>query len=351
MPSLNMAPRPYRGRAPPIQQAQLLAGIIAAISAYESKSFKSVKNIARDLNKLMAGKKTYKNQSSKKTKSNTSLKLKAVEKKVNKLSKKFNDSLSTYEVRTATTADLVSSDNQSTSVSILAMGQSYMDAALSDVPFFNPSVPGTLISADVEPSLYEQEFTFKKVWSRLQVRNNYAVPAYVKIYVMASKTDAIDTPSDLFSAGITDVMASATTTSPQVYPTDSPLVRDHYKVAKVVSRKLEAGQEMTATWSPGRVKYSPNEFDESAALYSPRYKSAFYFIRVQGCIAHDTLSDNQGLTAAGIDYEHRYSLTLEYDSGGAVLHRLKITDDYDSMPNNTVCSNKPVVDNQAWSRQ
>jgi hypothetical protein len=195
---------------------------------------------------------------------------------------------------------------------------------------------------------YHKEVTFTKIYTKFVIRNNYQVPAKVTGYIFAPKVDTNTTPQTAFENGLADV-GGPSATAINVYPTDSILLKDLWKISASNKRTLEPGQEMVLTYTSTKpFQYDPHFVDTHASAYQRGHEAHSCAVRVVGTLGHDTAADEQGLAAAGVDYMICTTYELKYNGGGDV-HTVESFVSGGTFTNGAVLSEAPIADNQAYS--
>lgn len=225
---------------------------------------------------------------------------------------------------------------------------SFLEAALAELRYYDPSVPGTLVNADGTTGTFHKDFYFRKTYHKCTVRNNYQVPARVTLYNFVVKSDTSISPSAAFTQGLTDV-GNPLSTSPMVYPTDSPQLLDLYTIKQTKSRLLQPGQEMSIIHSTKPFLYDPSFVDSHTLTYIKAFGGGAFGVRVEGVVGHDTTADEQGLLNAGVDVEVDHRFEIVY-AAGADIKYITLDDQMSSFTNSGVVSNNFGVDNVPYSK-
>lgn len=251
-----------------------------------------------------------------------------------------------YRVRDAT--DVIAAVNQQSYSSHAVGSTTQFEAVLAQLKYYDPTTPGTLLTADGASGTYSKEFLFDTLYAKACARNNYQVPARVTMYILKLKTDTSITPSNAYSDGLVDV-GNPTASSPLVFVSDSQQFNDLYSIFKTKSRILQPGQEMCISHGEKAIMYDPSFVDAHSHTTQKRYKAFYIFIRVEGVIGHDTTADEQGMLGAGIDYYVDKKFVVKYQAG-ADIHTIYIDDNASGFTNSGVVSAKPVSDNLSYSK-
>lgn len=224
---------------------------------------------------------------------------------------------------------------------------SHLEGVLAQLRYYNPSVPGTLTTADGATGSFEKEFYFTTCYGNLTCRNNYQVPVDVSIYLVKVKNDTSIIPTTAFTDGLADV-GSPTSTSPLVYLTDSPIFNDLWKITNTYKFKLSPGQQKSYSASTPKFMYDPSLTDVHGLVYQRKNKTMAFIVRVEGVIGHDTTADEQGCLAAGVDVMFDRTFKVKYQAGADIKY-IHVVNSASTFTNGGVVSNKPVSDNQQYS--
>lgn len=224
---------------------------------------------------------------------------------------------------------------------------STLEGVLANCKFFNPSVPGTLTTADLSSGTYQREIHFNKAYTRMRLRNNYQVPARVSVYCCVVKDDTNITARTAWGNGLTDI-SSLTYNSPMTYPTDSSQFLDMWKIQSHTKKLLSPGAECIISYNAPKFMYDPSLYDSHNLNYLKAYKCHIYMVVVEGVLGHDTSADERGNIQAGVDVELQRNFIVNY-AAGAQIRLLVTSDSFDSFTNGGVITSKPVADNLGYS--
>ena len=227
-----------------------------------------------------------------------------------------------------------------------------LETACANLRFFDPAAPATLVTANPNTGTYARDITFKNFYAKLLVRNNYQTPVRIKIYLCKCKNDSSNSVLTTYTNAITDqvINAGVDETDALIYLTDIERVKENWSIDCVVDKVLEPGQEASASHSTGEFKFDPSHFDLNTDNYQKQYKSFEFMIRMEGVLGHDTVQSEQTLILAGIDLELFRKADIVYNSGGADLDDIYISEGrIQAFTTGGVVSLKPVADNIAYS--
>lgn len=228
-----------------------------------------------------------------------------------------------------------------------ACGTSHMELAIAQCRYFDPSNPGTLITASLATPTYKQNILIS-VSSQMVITNNYQVPCVVTYGVAFNKEDTSITPNVARTNGLTDV-GNPDNTSVLVSYKDSPQFRDLWRV-KLKSKLLKPGQSIVCKHFQKGFTYDPSLLDSHAQTYQRRFKSAVFIYRCQGVLGHDSsVASEQGIMPAGIDVHIRSVYIVTYDSGGASVRTIVLNEGSSQSFTNGAVTSQVVVDNQSYS--
>lgn len=242
---------------------------------------------------------------------------------------------------------LVASVNQKQFAQANLINCSKIETALSNLKYYDPTAPTTLVTASAASGSFQKEFLVETAHCKFHFRNNYQIPARVCVYICRPKSDTSIGPFSAFTSGLTDV-GGPSATSPLVYPTDSEQFNDLWTSVKTKKVLLQPGSEFSMTHSAKSFQYDPSYFDSHNLEFIKKYGACAILISVEGVIGHDTTADEQGTLLAGIDWYTDCTYKIKY-AAGADIKQVVVTNNSDSFTNGPVISNKPVSDNQNYS--
>lgn len=268
-------------------------------------------------------------------------------KSVRTLQKHVNSNLSKLTYRFNDVFRLIASANQTAMVAHVMNDVSVIELCLAQLRFFDPSNPGTLINGSGATGTYSRQFDVKASYT-YKFKNNYQVPVELRVYKYRVKSDTNITPYVAFTNGLADV-GNPTSTSPVVYPSDSPQLHDLWSPSGVTTWKLLPGQEKTFNLVSREFKYDPADVDSHNLSYQKKYDAQAIMLRIVGPPAHDKTTATQlGFIGAGIDYSEKATYVIKYNSGGPAIEYIYVSDAADAMTAGAMVS-QPVCDNQEFS--
>lgn len=226
-----------------------------------------------------------------------------------------------------------------------------LEAMIANLRYYDPSTPGTLLTASGATGTFSRDIHFKDIYSKFLMRNNYQVPCRVKLYVLKAKHDNSDNPTTTFEAGITDQVINAGKNSqdPAIYISDIEVVKEDWDIDCVFDGVLNPMDEVTRSHSTGSFEYDPAQTDTDSTAYQKRYNAFVWYLRIEGVLGHDTGADQQTLMLASLDVQWSTKATIIYDAG-INLNDIYINEQRgETFTNGGVVSVMPVADNLAYS--
>lgn len=279
---------------------------------------------------------------------------KVLAKQVKELQKAVKVDKASHTWKSAETGRVLSLVGRCTHVNFNCINKTVLETASANLRYYDPAVPGTLVTADANTGTYSRDVHFKNAFVKMMLRNNYQVPARVKVYLCKVKLDNNDAngPLTVYTTAITDQVINAGTdeTDALIHVNDIERVKEVWNIDCVIDKVLEPGQEASTSHTETAINFDPAHIDDYSNAYQKAFKSFTYLIRVEGVLGHDTTAaDQQTLLAAGIDYQVTRKIVIEYDAG-VQLDDIYI---YEQRPqaftNGGVVSLKPIADNIAYS--
>lgn len=347
------------------QQLSTPIGVsIPTVSARRTKSY-SPKNKIFATNKAMPYRRTYKsktphkkatnskNKSNRKKKMRPKTPVKVLAKQVKAIQKSIATVKSRHIYKKSLLGNALSLVGRCNHVSLPANFTTYDEQFCANLRFFDPANPGTLVTANPNTGTYARDITFKNVYAKLHLRNNYQVPARIKVYLCKVKVDTSDSVVTTYTSAIADqvINASVDETDMLIHITDVARVKDMWEVDCVLDRVLEPGQEASVSHSTGPYDFDPSHVDQFSDTYQKAFKAFEFVLRVEGVLGHDTtVTTEQTTMLAGVDIERLWKVDIEYNAGGADLDDIYISEGRaQAFSNAGVVSLKPVADNISYS--
>lgn len=228
-----------------------------------------------------------------------------------------------------------------------AISITQIELALAQARFFDPSTPGTLITASLATPTYTQNIGVS-VSSICIIRNNYQVPCYIYYGVIKPKVATNTSPTTAWSNGLTDA-GNPNVLSYLLKVNDSQEFVDTYK-GKMLKKRLLPGESVTLKNYQKQFDYDPSYFDSNTQTYQPKAHSTMFFYRVHGLLGHDTtVVTEQGVMPCGIDVHVKNTYVITYNSGGAAVKTIILNQNAASSFSNAGVSSQVIVDNQSYS--
>lgn len=235
--------------------------------------------------------------------------------RVKNLEKKTKDILSTSVYRKVETSQIKTTNNVSTYGYYVANYATMYEQALSQLKYYDPATPGTLVTAAGASGTYERAFKVRG-YSKLTLKNNYQIPVDVRVYTYTCVSDTNQDPITWLDGCLLD-NASATKASPLIFPTDAKDMGDLWKLQGTKSWIMQAGAVRTISKGTPEISYDPSEYDNHPLLFQPDFKSYAFVVRVTGILAHDKTTITQvGYASGGVDVTHHTTYTSRYSAGG-----------------------------------
>nr|WAE43937.1 MAG: capsid protein [Cressdnaviricota sp.] len=258
---------------------------------------------------------------------------------------KADEATMTYRVRT--TGRILSAVNQQTFDEITAVSVTSLETVLAVLKYYDPAVPGTLVTADGAVGTYSKEFMFSRQYCRAVIRNNYQSPVRLSVYLQSVKEDTSIPPSTAYSNGLLDV-GGISATSPLSFVSDSRQYRDLWHIVSSKKVELQPGEEYVCTYSTKPFVYDPSLVDSHPDAHQHRYKAYAISARVEGIIGHDTVADQQGILQGGVDWCCDRTWVVTYNAGINLEYHVN-SDQSDAFTTGPVASQKPIPDNINYS--
>lgn len=229
---------------------------------------------------------------------------------------------------------------------------SNLDTYISQLRYYDPSVPATLVTASGATGTYHRDIHFDNIYSKLEIRNNYQVPCKVKVYLVKPKGDTNITPLTYYTNGIADQVTSAGADQQTalLYLSDIKAFKEQYSMKCVKDVILDAGAVVTCSHSTGSFTYDPSLTDSHTLGYQPKYKSCLWVMRVEGALAHDTIANQYSTTQCSIDWMVTNIAKISYDAGVSLDDIYLSEARVEAFTNAGVLTSKPVADNIGYSQ-
>lgn len=275
--------------------------------------------------------------------------MKGLTKQVKELKRLAEADMGTHIHRVRSNVATKALDNLQSHISQTANSTALLETVLAQLRYYDPSNPSTLLQADGSAGTFQKDFYFTRVNCRIVLRNNYQVPALVKVYACVPKDDTSISPNTAYVNGLADI-GGVSSNSSLMYLTDSVQFTDLWRIAKSKRTLLQPGSQCVLTWSaPNSFQYDPSLVDAHSLVFQKAYHGMVWQIFCQGVPAHDsTVETQQGISAAAVDIISETTFEVRYPAG-ADIKFITVVEGLDAFSNAAVVSNKPIADNQSYS--
>lgn len=232
--------------------------------------------------------------------------------------------------------------------------QTSTELALQNLRFFNPAAPGTLVTGALAGAgTYHNDVHIKNFYTKCWIRNNYQIPAIVRLYLVTPKQDGDISSTAAYTNGALD-QGAVSTNSPLIHFTDMDQWNDLWKIQKYKKVFLDAGKEFSLGYSGGDYWYDSSLNDSTGLNFRRQWKACQWLIRVEGTIGHDIggTAFEVNTTGASVDVIVDRTWKIEYDAAGVSLNDYTVdnnaTTSFTTAGAGIVC-NKAVADLQVIS--
>lgn len=358
----NYQVEPKYGRLRPVQGAALGAAKIIAKKAavyavggalrkgyqYVSGSGSAAGNSAPA--QPLRGKKTTKRRQRKKacTKKKLVQKVCTMENQIKSLKMSENASLGQCTYRLLDSSRRLSNVNEQESSFFSPNSINNIETAIQNLKYFDPSAPGTLVTAAFGSGTYQRNVLLKSISQSLEIRNNYQSDCKLKVYLCTCKDDTSISPLNAWQSAYGDGGNATNENQLNQYPTDYDLVNDLWKLKVVINTALSPGQSVTCSHSVKNIEYDPATTDTHPDSYQKEYKAFGFLVVLHGTVSHDTAVSEQGIAQAGVDIIRKSTTVVSYDAGINIKY-VQLDEDLDTFTNGAVQSHQPIPDNIGYS--
>lgn len=271
-----------------------------------------------------------------------------LKKRVRNLERQVNKLDSKYVYRRVEGEQVTALKNEAGWFESVKSTPSGLESAFANLKYYDPATPGTLVTAGINSGTYSHDYRIS-AHSSINIRNNDLVPINVKLYLVKAKGTVSDTPLTLLDAGLVDNGGTAKTSTMIHLSDGDDMIKPYWTYKLVKDIRLMPGGEFISKYSTGEYDYDPAKFDTIAETYQPLTKTFAWVVRVQGVVAHDkTTTGNVGTIAAAADIIIKTFYSCKYNSGGASLYTIGVSDVLDTMAAGPVVS-QVSMRNQEYS--
>jgi len=270
--------------------------------------------------------------------------------KVRELTRETDSTIGTQTYRGLTAESLKSVTNQQAIGTFYPVSAVLLESVLSNLKYYDPANPGVLVVAPAATGSYQKKILFKSIFLSSTFRNSYQTGLTLRIYLNRARLDGNQNPLVAWTNGVVDSSNLAVPTSLGCYPTDTDLAKSQWSWKVIKTVHLKPGQSTTVTATCPEFEYNPAIYDTDALAFSPDFggSTAFTYV-LSGDMGHDTILDQTGALAAGVDISHKATYVVKY-SAGINISYVHVENSMASAFTNTGVEGMMVTDNQGYSR-
>lgn len=240
--------------------------------------------------------------------------------------------------------------NRQEVATVFDLTATHVENAVSYLRYYDPTVPGTLVTADAAVGTYQRDIHIASIFDEVSVQNNFQIPVEMKFYMCYPKNDTSQTCVSAYSQSITDQVVTGGTgvSSFGLELNDCKQVTDAYNIKLAWKGILQPGRTKRFYNATKAFDYSPALFDQHNLAYQKKWGGMQYVALIRGLPSHDnTTTTFVGNTNGGYDAVLRRKFTITYDAG-VNLYDISFDNNQDAV-STALISSKPVADNQAFA--
>ena len=227
------------------------------------------------------------------------------------------------------------------------LSMSMIERGLAYLKFYDPANPGTYITSNLTSGLQSKSVMYK-FYSKFQIRNNYAIPVNVRVYIVSPKDDTNTQPITACINGYQDVGITNPTSNILAYPYMSSEFNELYKIQSLTKVELQPGTTKDLFYSDKKKhKYDPSYFDDQKDEYQGKFGCHLYMVRVEGVLGHDT-NPIVNQCAGAIDMMITNHIEYFYDAGVNVKY-FQMVDNSTAFNTTVYTDNKPSVSHNVYT--
>ncbi len=233
-------------------------------------------------------------------------------------------------------------------INYTGLNKARIETVLGKMLFYDPTAPTVLVAASGDSGTYSRSYYFDNVYSKLTLRNNYMVPAQVRIYcVIPKQSTDVSSYNSVVNGLANNPGTTFPITSPSVFITDVQEFNDLWKIEKSVMKTLDPGEDISMSYNAKAFMYDPSTVDDQSMAYNKKHGTHQFIVAVSGVIGHDTSLGEYQLSKAGVDSLLETTVRVVYQAG-ADIKVMELEDATDNITNNVEISNKPANANQNY---
>lgn len=349
-PRRDVVRRGYRtlsalGKASAVAGGAIMGEVGRRLYSRGTKRSASAAQVARQLFKSNKKARTVRKELRKVQKKNT--KSKKIEKRIEKLEECCDQSTATLISRQIIYSYQSSSFNLTNHTDYFNADRTIIESFLANPRVWN-SETGVYDTVNFASDTESTDFKLSH-YGKLSLKNNFSRGCHVTVYILRPKVDTSIAPATAFANGLTDV-GGPSSTSVNVYLTDSPNLMGLFKIVKTYKKMLHPGASFEVSHS-SKGKYNNSLVDQHSSTYTKSLGTFIFHVVVQGCVGHDTTVTTEiGPGNAAVDVALKRVIKMEYD-GGKDFHTVVVTDNgTTTYTNNSVCMERPIPQGETFAR-
>lgn len=192
--------------------------------------------------------------------------------------------------------------------------------SVNNLKYYDPSAPGSLITANGNTGDYQRDFLITRASSELNLQNQGYVPQTVRVYECRPRLDTQLDPVQCWADGLADqqhgTLPLDTVAQPLTRPSDVVFFNTMWSTSNFKEVRLLPGQKHTFTTSHKPFTFDPSFTDIHSTLYQRKYQAMGWMVVLVGDVAFDsTLVSVSESNTANLLVSRTEVLEVQYDAG------------------------------------
>lgn len=276
-------------------------------------------------------------------------KLKKLAKKVAVIARDVKSNIGIHIKRERNCGRMICSVTESEHAVFTATSIAILAQSLTNLKYFNPAAPATLITVDADLGAYHRDILFKSIYNTIVCKNNYQTDVVCTVYYCENKKDTDLDCLTAWTNGLADV-GNPSSSSRLVYLTDSYEFKDLWKISKRKVKTLKPGMTLECSFGYKATEFDPALIDNHNLDFQKRFRGSQWVVRLEGTLGHDTVvTTERGSLQCGVDIETGFVHVIHY-AAGVDLKTIEVEDNCSTtFTNEGVQGQRPIPDNIGFS--
>lgn len=199
---------------------------------------------------------------------------------------------------------------------VVAWDPATIENAIDSLPFLDRAVTPAIQNINLKALARNHQVLLRNLYAELTIRNNGLMPLNCVVYKFSCVNSTNNSPKATLTSGGTDIGLTA---SPEInmlaYPSDFPIVKQHWKMEGSTTYQLNAGDTVKDYITMKRLKYDPEVYDQESSPTYMKGHTMMFLVRTSGVPCHgQATATNLAFSDGFIDLCVKQKIDVHYPS-------------------------------------